>query len=185
MPATLWPVNERKDELLARIDASWRELTDVIEGLDAAALEAAGGDGWSVKDHLAHVAMWERSVIALLRGQDRAAEIGLADVDVANLSDDARVDAENEAIRAQHHDQPAADVLHLFHSTHADLLGLLGPMTDADLQRPYSDYQPGETGPHRSNPVVNWVVGNTTEHFAEHAGWIRHQRGAEAAGRSG
>lgn len=178
-------MNERKDELLARIDASWRELTDVIEGMDAAALDAAGDDGWSVKDHLSHVAMWERSVIALLRGQDRGAEIGLADVDVANLSEEAKVDAENEAIRVQHHDRPAADVLHLLHSTHADLLGLLRPMTDADLLRPYSDYQPSETGPHAGNPVINWLVGDTVEHFVEHAGWIRQQRGAEAAGRSG
>lgn len=173
-------MNESKDELLARIDASWRELTDVIDGLDTAALTAVSGDGWSVKDHLAHVATWERSAVALLRGQDRAAEIGIAD-----LPDDATEEAINEAIRRQHRDEPADEVLRLLHGTHADLLAVLAPMSDADLQRPYSDYQPGVSGPNSDVPVVRWVVGNTIDHFGEHVAWIRELRAATATGRPG
>jgi hypothetical protein len=54
----------------------------------------------------------------------------------------------------------------------------LEKLSDADLQKPYSHYQPGD--PDEKRPVIEWVAGNTYEHYEEHAGWIKElvaQRG--------
>src|SRR5207249_3693099 len=49
----------------------------------------------------------------------------------------------------------------------------LGEMSDADLRRSYNHYQPNDPrDPNDDRPVVEWVGGNTYEHYAEHIGWI-------------
>jgi hypothetical protein len=50
-------------------------------------------------------------------------------------------------------------------------MAALGKLDDADLEKPYSHYQPGD--PDEKRPVVGWVAGNTYEHYAEHTNWIR------------
>ena len=57
------------------------------------------------------------------------------------------------------------------------LVESLGPagltLSDADLQRPYNQYQPNDPREASDNrPVVDWVSGNTWEHYAEHISWI-------------
>ena len=53
----------------------------------------------------------------------------------------------------------------------ARLVAVLGGLSDDDLQKPYSHYQP--TDPDERRPVVGWVAGNTYEHYAEHIDWIK------------
>jgi hypothetical protein len=50
----------------------------------------------------------------------------------------------------------------------------LDAMTDADLRRSYNHYQPDDPrDPGDDRPVVEWVAGNTYEHYAEHVGYIK------------
>jgi hypothetical protein len=46
------------------IEESWNQLNAAIEALGPEALNTTGPDGWAVKDHLAHLAAWEASLIA-------------------------------------------------------------------------------------------------------------------------
>ena len=48
---------EDRDALIAHYHATRRDLLAAIEGLDDDALIDASIDGWSVKDHLAHLAL--------------------------------------------------------------------------------------------------------------------------------
>jgi hypothetical protein len=48
-------------------------------------------------------------------------------------------------------------------------------MTDEDLQRPYSHYQPNDP-PHNPAPVLGWITGNTNEHYEEHSSWLGNLR---------
>src|SRR5438309_11962267 len=75
--------------LLQRIEASWASLDELTAELTQAQRTTAGPDGWSVKDHLAHLAAWNLSLVALLEGRDRDAAMGVwdvpnEDVDVVN-----------------------------------------------------------------------------------------------------
>ncbi len=49
---------EDRDALIAHYHAMRRELMAAIDGLDDAALTDASLDGWSVTDHLSHLALW-------------------------------------------------------------------------------------------------------------------------------
>ena len=63
-------------------------------------------------------------------------------------------------------------MLDYFRESHAALMVALGKLSDADLQKPYSHFQP--TDSKQKRPVIGWVAGNTYEHYAEHIGWIDH-----------
>ena len=87
----------------------------------------------------------------------------------------------NEAVRKLHETDTAEEVLGYFRDSHAQLVAALGKLSDADLQKPYSHYQPGDAGQER--PVVDWVGGNTYEHYAEHIGWINQLLSESSAAR--
>ena len=54
-------------QLLARLDAAWREFEASYAGLPDAALLAPGVTGaWSVRDIIAHVTWWEEEALAHL-----------------------------------------------------------------------------------------------------------------------
>ena len=155
-----------KTELLRRIEESWDTLQLAIAALGEAQLTGPrSADGWTVKDNLAHLAAWERSALAIVRGQPRYAALG---VDAATY---AQADFEkiNALIQAAHRDQPAAEVLAGLRATHQELLAALEPLTDADLARPDTDFLPGERG----FPLDDRIVSNTYEHYEEHLGWFR------------
>jgi hypothetical protein len=50
---------EDRDELLQHYRRMRQELNDAIVGLSDALLTEPSLDGWSVKDHLAHLALWD------------------------------------------------------------------------------------------------------------------------------
>jgi uncharacterized damage-inducible protein DinB len=149
-----------------RIETSWSELAELVNQLhDAGGLTRAGSDGWTVKDHLAHIASWEHSLLALVQGREREPAMGLSEAVEG-------IDNVNEAIRKVHENDTADEALGYFRDSHAQLTSALGKLTDADLQKPYSHYQPSD--PDEKRPLIGWVAGNTYEHYAEHIGWINH-----------
>jgi hypothetical protein len=91
------------------------------------------------------------------------------------------LDAINEAVRQLHENDTSDEALGYFRDSHAQLVAELGKLSDADLQKPYSHYQPRD--PDEKRPVVAWVGGNTYEHYAEHVGWINQLISESSAAR--
>ncbi|MEX2446038.1 MAG: DinB family protein, partial [Dehalococcoidia bacterium] len=52
-------MTEERHQLLAHYREMRRDLLSTIEGLTDAQLVEPSLDGWSVKDHLAHIALWD------------------------------------------------------------------------------------------------------------------------------
>jgi hypothetical protein len=124
------------------IETAWARLVELVNQVEeAGGLSRAGADGWTVKDHLVHVAAWEHSLLALIEGHDRERAMGLTGA----------------------------------------VESALGKLSDADLQKPYSHYQPAD--PDEKRPVVGWVAGNTYEHYAEHIDWINQLLSESSAAR--
>ena len=80
-------------------------------------------------------------------------------------------EAVNTALAAIAARQTLNQVLSQSASTHEELLAQLGSMTQEDLERPYSHYQPDDP-PFNPAPVVGWIHGNTWDHYDEHIGWL-------------
>ena len=164
------------NSVIAPIEKSWRELDALVGQLGDEGLMLTGVDGWAVKDHLAHIAAWEASLIGLFEGTDRAAAMGIA------ASDDDGTDAINAAIWSLHRDKTPLQAVAYFRETHAALMRLLGKMSDADFELSYNHYQPNQPrDPSDDRPALEWVAGNTWEHYAEHVDWINQLRESKAA----
>jgi hypothetical protein len=154
------------NSVIAPIEKAWGELNALVDSLGPSGLSIRGADGWAVKDHLIHIAAWEHSLLALLEGADRHQAMGVGrEVD--------ETDAINAAVWAMHRNKAPEEALEYFRQTHALLLKLLRTMSDDDLRLPYNHFQPNEPRDASDNrPALDWVAGNTYEHYAEHVEWI-------------
>lgn len=156
-------------ELLSRIDQAWSSLEQLVHGLSETQLTTArDSQGWSVKDHLAHITAWEQSLLALLAGQDRDQAVGVGETDTTALE----TDDVNAMIFQRNQQRAMQDVFTTFHRSHAQVCTAIAALSDADLRQPYSHYQPNDP-PAEDAPVIHWIIGNTYEHYAEHIAWIQ------------
>lgn len=157
-----------KAEMMERVYARWDELQVLLGQLSDKQMEQPLGDGWSAKVHLGHITAWERSTLGLLRGQDRAIAMGL-DPGVYGTLD---TEALNALLAARAEELPLAQVRTEAEQVHSELIGLVESMSEAEMSKPYSHYQPNDP-PHNATPVFAWVNGNTWDHYQEHIGWLR------------
>jgi DinB superfamily len=160
------------DEVREHIESSWRELDELVGGLDEAALTAPGDNGWAVKDHLVHVGAWERWLQALFEGKDLLVAMGAGGAK-------RKVDDINAVVFDKHRGDSPQQAREYFRASHRDLMAILGPMTTRDFERPYRTFfAQGEEADEQ--PVLVAVAGNTYDHYAEHVQWISEMRGKRA-----
>ncbi len=161
-------VRVTKAELLARIHQSRAELEKTLHGLSERQLTAPGPEVWSVKDHLAHMAVWELGIAELLQHHDRLAAMNVDPVTFRTKSEDEI----NDVIYQQQKRLTLEQVMAEFHENHRRMLEVLSSLSDEDLYRPYADYvvEPRNAP---QDPVINWIVGNTNGHFDLHNPWIK------------
>jgi uncharacterized damage-inducible protein DinB len=157
-----------KPDLLARMAETRAEVEAVIGQYTEAEVTRPGAEGWSVKDHLSHLAVWEAPIRALLQGESLAVALGV-DQETFKHGGINRI---NEVIQLRHKDEPLAHVMARLRESRQETLTLLERFTDADLLKPYSFYRPS-VDPPRTDPVILWVSGSTYEHDAQHLVWMR------------
>ena len=156
------------DGVRERVDESWSDLWELVDSMDPQALAITGPDGWAVKDHLAHVAAWEQSLLAIFDGRDRVEAMGLGEMD-------SDTDAVNAAVWELNRERSSEDAVAYFRDSHARLMARLESLEDGGLELPYFHYQPAAKGEENSElPVIEWIPGNTYEHYLEHIDWIKN-----------
>ena len=162
---------QTKAELLERMAQGRTALEQALSQLNEVQLTTRKDqNGWSIKDHLAYMAVWEIGIAALLQRRPRWEAMGL---DEATVSDHETDDL-NDLIYRQHQDRPLAEVSAYFEEAHRQLLAVLDRLSEAELFQPYTYYDKSKTdGDNR--PIINWIIGNTYEHYAEHQAWIEAQ----------
>lgn len=155
-------------EVLARIRERRAELDALLATIDPHSLTRPGPDGWTLADHLAHVAAWEQSLVALLAGTRRHAALGVSAETYA-----AGTEATNAEVHRLHAGQPLDEVLSFYQRSHDEVIAAVERLTDSDLARTYSSFQPDEPGEDSGAPIVGWIMGNTADHYDEHIGWMK------------
>ena len=155
--------------VVARLNADYAALTATLDGWTEAQQTArTDAQGWTVKDHITHLAAWEQSMVALFHGRPRHEGLSVS----AALYASDEIDAINAAIRENHEDASLAEARELLADAHRQMLAVLGTLTFDDLFKPYSHFLPDEPGDDDGSPIIGRLRGNTFGHYAEHLPWM-------------
>jgi hypothetical protein len=167
-----------KAELMDHMGSNWLALQTALDQLSMEQMaEAKDAAGWAVKDHLMHLAAWERSMLFLLRGEPRYEGLGISKDLFLNGSEEAI----NNAIYKHYANLPPQEALKELRDVHEQMMALLQTLPEADLYKPYGAYA-GDEGAKDGPPVINYINGNSAEHYAEHLPWIEALVSEESCG---
>ncbi|HJZ49552.1 MAG TPA: dienelactone hydrolase family protein [Roseiflexaceae bacterium] len=151
-----------KSELLERIHSSYTALERTIAQLRVEQMATPIDGSWSAKDLLAHIATWEHVMLEFHVGGKPFSEVTrLTNVPYGPTP----VDQINEAFYERDKDLPLTEVLQAFRGAHQQLLETLNGMSEDDLFRPYT---PPGRGPDSAGQLIDWVIGDSYEHYDEH-----------------
>jgi len=145
-------MSEDRDALLAHFRAMRQDFLDAIHGLTDDQLTERSHNGWSVKDHMAHITFWD---------EVRASEVDRisAGLESAWRLTSAQDEVLNEMVTQARWDHSLDQVRREFTESKVRFLEALDRATPEGLDA--SRY--GEAG-------------LVSHHEAEHAGWIREWR---------
>ena len=152
-----------KAELIASIEREWKSLMDVVAKLDFTQLTTPDAGGWSPKDNLAHLAEWMKVLMGYhLDRRPSHAVLGVAEEATKGWD----MEIINPILFERNRNRAMQDVLAELKSVYAELINKLAAMTFEDLLAPRHADDP------EKRPLLMWVLGDTTDHFAEHRATI-------------
>ena len=154
---------ESMPELLSEIEREWKELWRVVAHLTPEQMISPDAGGWSPKDNLAHLAEWMKILMGYHMDRRPAHEV----MDVpAEITKDWDMDVTNPVLYKRNRDRSMEEVLTEIRRVYAALTLKLRSMPFEALMRPRHADDP------ERQPLLTWVLGDTTEHFAEHRATI-------------
>jgi uncharacterized protein (TIGR03083 family) len=154
-----------RDELMSQIDLSWNELQAFIASLTEEQLtRPTDAAGWTAKDHIIHIAEWEKAALAILEGRSKRETLNITP-EIWEQDDDPI----NAVIQERYRDLPLDEVMQTLRQNHERLLKKLDSMTETDLRLPYRHYQPASTYEH---PMIRIVFADTVQHYRDHIPWM-------------
>jgi hypothetical protein len=154
-------------EFLRRLDAGWADLQAFLNTLTPEQMtKPTDVAGWTVKDHLIHIAVWEDGMNAALAREPRRERMGVPVV----LWGGDDYDAINAIIQQRHQDDSLESVLAELVRVHNEFRSRIAALSTDDLLAPYSAYQPESTS---TNPIVGSLAGNSFGHYEEHIPWMQ------------
>ncbi len=157
-----------KTELLTALDEGRERFLETIEGLsNAAMLESGVNAQWSVKDILAHLAMWEAELVKLL-WQARQARTP----NTVHFGSES-VDELNAKWHQLNRERTLERVLEDFHGVRLQTIRWVEAFSERDLLDANSyDWLDG-------TPLWQWIANDSFEHEAEHGAQIHAWREAK------
>ena len=152
-----------KAELMASIEREWKSLMDLVAKLDFTQMTTPDEGGWTPKDNLAHLAEWMNVLMGYHLDHRPSHEVLRVSEDVTR---DWDMEIINPVLFERNRNRPVQDVLADLKSVYAELINKLESLTYEDLLKPRHADDP------EKRPVLMWVLGDTTDHFAEHRATI-------------
>jgi hypothetical protein len=157
------PNPQNQAELLSLIQREWLALMAVVAKLSPEQMVTPDAGGWSPKDNLAHLTVWLKALLGHHFEHRSAEEVLGIPKGLAENFDFERVNAYTvEHSRRQSTD----DILYELRQKYAEVVARLTSMPFEDLLQPRYADDP------EKHPLLEWVLGNTSEHFAEHRATI-------------
>ncbi|MBI1277970.1 MAG: ClbS/DfsB family four-helix bundle protein [Anaerolineaceae bacterium] len=161
-----------KAELLDKIQASWDEINEFLASLSTSQkTQPTDAAGWTVKDHVIHMAAWEDGLTAMLDKQMRREHMGIDEATWKNGDD-----AINAMMQQRYQNLTWDEVERKRHEVHNHVLKQIDGLSDESLQLPYHEYNPNSPSTRHLDSLIG---GSTYYHYDEHLPWMA----AIAAGR--
>jgi len=149
-----------KAELISAIKREWKALMEVVAKLEAAQkMTTPDEGGWSPKDNLAHLSEWMNSVMGYHIDRRPPYEVMRLPEEVTRGWD---MEVINPVLFERNKDRPLEDVKEELKQTYDKVLAKLDAMSFDDLMKPRHANDP------EKRPLLMWVIGDTSDHFAEH-----------------
>lgn len=137
------------DDLLGRVPQDQMTMVGVTEG-------------WSLKDHIAHLTMWEERPVAWLE-----AAVTDSAIKPAPWPSGMDTDATNAWIKNANSARSVSDLLRQSESVHKRVVELVESMAEQDL------LLPDRVGGLEGSNLLEAIAGDTYEHYHEHAESVR------------
>jgi len=158
-----------KNDLIQALNRSRERLLRAIEGLEASQLTQPGAVGiWSVKDVLAHLAMWEAQTVTLLyqvRQGMKPTTLHLKTFDN---------DQQNAQWYEQAKDRPWEQVWADFQGVRVQTLRRLDAFDDHELSSPTRFPWLGKS---LASLIYEWIIQHEEDHAADLEAWRRRLKG--------
>lgn len=153
-----------KDELIQKIESEWATLQAALDGLTEEQMHQPGVVGeWTIKDVLVHITAWQTRLIATLFKAERG-------ITPETTEGGKTVNQMNEKFYREMKDRPFEQVWDDLDSSYYQLLNRLGVWKEKDL------FDPKRFKWMQGSPFVEYIAGDSYEHYAEHAAQIREWR---------
>ncbi len=148
-----------KKELIKAVEHEWALLMKVVGALSEEQMNAADSGGWSAKDNLAHLAEWMNILMGYHMDKRPAHKvIGVT----AEVTRDWNIEIINPVLLERNRDRPGRKVMKHLDKTYRKLLARLKATPFKELMKPRYAEDP------KKQPLLLWVLGDTTDHFREH-----------------
>jgi len=128
-----------------------------------------------VKDHVAHLAVWEDSVAILFRGGRRHEALGIEET----LFTAGDIDEINEVIKVRLGGTTLQEAIRNLEQAHQQLMGHLQTLSAAELNAKACDFFP-QAPRNDDRPLASLIWANTGGHYTEHLEWMRDLVGRAA-----
>jgi hypothetical protein len=153
-------VPENKAELMSAIKREWKLLMDVVAKLqEKDRFTTPDEGGWSAKDNLAHLAEWMNALMGYHLDRRPPHEVfGVPE----EVTKDWDMEVINPVLFERNKSRSTEDVLNELKRVYEGLVAKLDAMSFENLLKPRHADDP------EKRPVLMWVLGDTSEHFAEH-----------------
>jgi hypothetical protein len=157
LPETILPKSTA--ELLSEIDHEWSALMYVVDQLTPEQLTTPDAGGWSPKDNLAHLSEWLKILIGYHMEKHPAHEvIGVPQ----GVTEDWDMDVINKVLFERNRRRPTKEVLDELRRVHSEVVARVQAVPFDELLSVRNANDP------EKQPLLNWVLGNTSGHFSEH-----------------
>ena len=153
-------VPKDKAELMSAITHEWNLLMAAVAKLhEKDKFTTLDEGGWSPKDNLAHLTEWMNALMGYHMDRRPSHEVfGVP----AEVTRDWDMEVINPVLFERNKNRSTEDVMNELKRVYEELVAKLNATPFEDLLKPRHADDP------ERRPVLMWVLGDTTEHFAEH-----------------